>query len=404
MLSVFLGCFLSVIIPELWISVCNSLPFRPVFLRNGLWIDAQALAVFQLWFGGIISVQNAVCISTWMIFSHQGPRYKVLFKRVLADDFRESVFTWRCFWWSVLFRYCLVFFVHFWGSSPEKHQRKILSLSGLAFCVSFSRSQVFRCRRCSRSFCLFFFFSFFFCLSKREISGSHRSHAHSPPARSWSWFLFGCVVFCSHPFRRASFFFWRFVGGVFFASVRFWDSLGTRALLRFRASDPVSWTLDGRVFGVSPSVVFVFPPVCCVCGLTLVSRMAGGGLTDPAGSLARPSEEWLPGDHPILGGGLDTTALSAPGIVISCLAGALGAPCRLGMHNAVFFSALFSSCLPAVAWGLGVFFTLHVFPLSFCHAVGCLGFRLFLPFFFFSLSLSLSLSCSMTWPRRTLHC
>ena len=31
MLSVFLVCFLSVLIPELWVFICNSLRLRPVF-------------------------------------------------------------------------------------------------------------------------------------------------------------------------------------------------------------------------------------------------------------------------------------------------------------------------------------------------------------------------------------
>ena len=166
-----------------------------------------------------------------------------------------------------------MFFVHFCGSSPEKHQRKILSLSGLGFLRLVL--SVLGFSSVSSLFALFLSVllssSSSVCLSKRERSGSHRSHAHSPlhvlgpGSFSVAVLPLGrCVVFCSHPFRRASFFFWRFVGGVFFASVRFWDSLGTRALLRFRASDPVSWTLGGGVFGVSPSVVFVFPCLLCL--------------------------------------------------------------------------------------------------------------------------------------------
>ena len=89
------------------------------------------------------------------------------------------------------------------------------------------------------------------CLREKE-SGSSRSHVHLPPC-FFFWFCFPfsfCFLcrgfsFWSRPFRRASFWFWRFVQGAFFVPVRFWDSLGARALVCFRASDPPSWTLGG---------------------------------------------------------------------------------------------------------------------------------------------------------------
>ena len=39
--------------------------------------------------------------------------------------------------------------------------------------------------------------------------------------------------------------------------MRFWDSLGTRALERARASDPLSWKVGGEALGFSPSCVVV---------------------------------------------------------------------------------------------------------------------------------------------------
>ena len=213
-----------------------------------------------------------------------------------------------------MFRCCSAYvFVHFLRTSSEKHQRKIFFCQVLGFVSRslglrfFSLSSLFAfflsviflffilllllfflllllhhhhhllllLLLLLLCFLLFFFlfffvFSFFFCLSNRERSGSHRSHAHSPctflvlvPFGLLFCPLVRCVVFCSHPFRCASFFFLRFVGGVFCASVRFWDSLGTRALLHFQASDPVSWTLGGGVFGFSVSR-FCFPLLLCL--------------------------------------------------------------------------------------------------------------------------------------------
>ena len=211
-----------------------------------------------------------------MIFSHEGLFHKVLLflrgfgRRFSGEYFYLVTLLAECVV-SVLF--CLWFLSIFADLLPKSLRKKFplcqvsvfwdLVLSVLGFFVVVVVVRVFSvCLLLLLLLLLLFLLSVFLREKAQVVTG----HTYTLSFPSWCCFLFGCCFapwplcrFCSHLFRRASSFFWRFVGGVFLASVRFWDSLGTRALLRFRASDPVSWTLGGGVFGVSPSVVFVFP-------------------------------------------------------------------------------------------------------------------------------------------------
>ena len=265
----------------------------------------------------------------------------------------------------------------------------------------FLRLRFRRRRRCSHilsvfsrllSLSLSLFFSLLSSLFKNERSGSNRSHAHLPLARFGLVFcLFPfcslCRGFCfwSRPFRCASFLFLRFVRGAVFVPVRFWDSLGTRALECTWASDPLSWTLGSRVFGFSPScAVFVFPCVWCL-RLHTFSRWTGGDLTDPAGDLAHPLGGVTPGGNPILGAGLDTGICQRLFLVAGVWLGRQELR-AVSAHRRSFYLRLSSlsarRCLRQQRFFL---FTPHGCPQVFVVCVRRLV-------FFFALSLCLSLS------------
>ena len=79
---------------------------------------------------------------------------------------------------SMLFCLCFLFIS---AALLPKSTRKILCWSGLGFCVSFFRSLGFFVVVVVRALSVSFFFSFFFCLSKREkdqaVTGQVRNAA-----------------------------------------------------------------------------------------------------------------------------------------------------------------------------------------------------------------------------------
>ena len=161
-----------------------------------------------------------------------------------------------------------MFFVHFCGSSPERHQfvrsrflRLVLSVLGF-----------FRCRG-SRSFCLlllllFLLFLVFFVLV-----------VVLPVGR--------CVVFGPARFAARPSFLAVCRGCVFLPPCVF-GILGT-----CRVFGPLILFLGRWAAGCSVFLLlsFLFSPCLLFCGVTPVSRRTGGGLIDPAGSLTHPSEE-----------------------------------------------------------------------------------------------------------------